>query len=216
MIQFVFCHGFGYDLHYFNHLAPYFAQYECYFIDLGYFNKPIKLPKLKKHKTIAIGHSFGLVKLVQMFENFDSLIGLGSFSNFLGQDQTLREIRQRELRSLQLSFMKNPISTLTNFYSRCGVAEYIDRANNSKLNLDLILADIELLTTNYTLPNVATLILTSDDDPIVPKSIILDNFSKQAHVHIESITGLKHSYGYTQPFEVYKKIIRFLHVNPAK
>jgi len=39
MIQFVFCHGFGFNIHFWDNLAPYFAQEKCSFIDLGYFKK---------------------------------------------------------------------------------------------------------------------------------------------------------------------------------
>jgi pimeloyl-[acyl-carrier protein] methyl ester esterase len=160
--------------------------------------------------VIGIGHSIGLSKLVSMSNNFDSLIGLNSFINFLGSDQTIRKKRQRELKALRSSFLKDSDSALRSFYTRCDAAELIECTDFSNLDLDLILSDFEWLQKEYKLPQVPTLILSSGDDIVVPHAITSDNFSKQPCVKRDSIMNAGHALGFRKPAEVYEKIMRFL------
>ena len=210
MTHFVFCHGFGFDTHFWERLAPYFSQEKCSFIDLGYFNNRIDSQYLHNQSIIGIGHSIGLPKLVSMYNNFDYLIGLNSFVNFLGSDRLERKKRQVELNALRANFLRNPDFTLRSFYSRCGTPELIECNDLSNLNLDLILSDLQWLQKEYNLPDVPTLILSSDDDIVVPRSIISDNFSKQHWVKQDSIMDAGHALGFRKPVEVYEKIMSFL------
>ncbi len=215
MTHFVFCHGFGFDTSFWERLAPYFSQEKCSFIDLGYFGNQVDNQYLYDQRIIAIGHSIGLSKLVSMYSNFDYLIGLSSFTNFLGSDQTMYKKRHKELKALLSSFLKDPESTLRNFYSRCGAPELIEATNFSNLNLDLILSDLEWLQKEYNLPEVPTLILSSDDDIVLPYAITLDNFSKNPYIKRGSITNAGHAIGFKKPVEVYEKIMSFLNEQAA-
>ncbi len=210
MSHFVFCHGFGFDPHFWDPIAPYFSQEKCSFIDLGYFNNPSDSHYLNDQKIIGIGHSIGLSKLTSMHNNFDCLIGLNSFTNFLGSDQTMYTKRQRELKALRSSFLKDPDSTLRNFYVRCGAPEFIECNDFSTLDLDLLLSDFEWLQKEHKLPDVPTLILSSDDDSIVPQAITSDNFSRQPYVQRDSIANAGHALGFKEPAKVYKRIMSFL------
>lgn len=210
MTHFVFCHGFGFDPHFWERIAPYFSQEKCSFIDLGYFNNPTKSLCLQNQAIIGIGHSMGLSKLLSMGSNFDCLIGLNGFINFLGFDQTLYQKRQKELKALQSSFLKNAQTTLKNFYVRCGAAELIECNDFSNLDLDLGMSDLRWLKKEHKMPTVPTLILSSDDDHIVPHDVTLDNFLKQPCVKQDSILGAGHALGFRKPVEVYEKIMSFL------
>lgn len=215
MTHFVFCHGFGFDTQFWERIAPYFSQEKCSFIDLGYFNNQMDYQYLHNQRIIGIGHSIGLSKLVSMYNNFDYLIGLNSFINFLGSDQIGRKKRQKELNALRLSFLKDPDSAIRNFYIRCDIEELIECTDFSNLNRDLILSEFEWLQKEYKLPEVPTLILSSNDDLVVPHAITSDNFSKQQYIKIDSIMNGGHALGFRKPLEVYRKIMSFLNDTTA-
>ena len=211
MNHFVFCHGFGFDYHFWDRIAPYFSNETCSFIDLGYFKNPVDIPYLHNQKIIGIGHSIGLSKLISMYDNFDYMIGLNSFINFLSSDQIIRQKRQKELKALRSSFLKDPDSTLKNFYSRCGALELTQCNDLVSLDIDLIVSDLEWLQNEYTLPEIPTLIISSDNDVVLPQAITSDNFPKKPWVHRDSIMNAGHSLGFKQPREVYDKIMGFLY-----
>jgi pimeloyl-[acyl-carrier protein] methyl ester esterase len=210
MTHFVFCHGFGFDIRFWERIAPYFSQEKCSFINLGYFSDIVDMPYLPNERVIGIGHSIGLSKLISTYHHFDGLIGLNSFINFLGSNQIEREKRKKELNALRSSFLKDPDSAIRNFYIRCNLAELIEFTDFSNLNLDLILFEFEWIQKEYSLPEVPALILSSDDDIIVPQTIILDNFSKQSRIKIDSVINSGHALGFKKPHEVYQKIMSFL------
>ena len=215
MTHFVFCHGFGFDTQFWERIAPYFSQEKCSFIDLGYFGNRVDNTYLCNQRVIGIGHSIGLSKLLSMYSNFDYLIGLNSFVNFLGSDQIERKKRQKELNALRLSFLKDPDSAIRNFYIRCDIEELIECTDFSNLNRDLILSEFEWLQKEYKLPEVPTLILSSNDDLVVPHAITSDNFSKQQYIKIDSIMNGGHALGFRKPLEVYRKIMSFLNDTTA-
>lgn len=210
MTHFVFCHGFGFDTHFWERIAPFFSREKCSFIDLGYFNNRTESRYLDNQAIIGIGHSVGLSKLLSMYSNFDCLIGLNGFINFLGSDQAIYKKRQTELKALRSGFLKDADTTLRNFYLRCAVPELIERNNFSDLDIDLILSDLQWLQKEYKLPDVPTLILSSDDDIVVPRSITSDNFWEQPWVKLDSIIDTGHALGFRKPEEVYEKIMSFL------
>lgn len=215
MTHFVFCHGFGFDTQFWERIAPYFSQEKCSFIDLGYFGNRVDNTYLCNQRVIGIGHSVGLSKLISMYSNFDYLIGLNSFVNFLGSDQIERKKRQKELNALRLSFLKDPDSAIRNFYIRCDIEELIECTDFSNLNLDLILSEFEWLQKEYKLPEVPTLILSSNDDLVLPHTITSNNFSKQQYIKIDSIMNGGHALGFRKPLEVYRKIMSFLNDTTA-
>jgi len=215
MTHFVFCHGFGFDTQFWERIAPYFSQEKCSFIDLGYFGNRVDNTYLCNQRVIGIGHSVGLSKLISMYSNFDYLIGLNSFVNFLGSDQIERKKRQKELNALRLSFLKDPDSAIRNFYIRCDIEELIECTDFPNLNFDLILSEFEWLQKEYKLPEVPTLILSSNDDLVVPYTITSDNFSKQQYIKIDSIMNGGHALGFRKPLEVYRKIMSFLNDTTA-
>lgn len=208
MFQFVFCHGWGFNRHFWDPLAAYFAVQECVFMDLGYLGCPLLPPARRGNKIIGVGHSLGLLKLVHQYKDFDALIGLGSFVSFLGRDPGLRSGRASELKALRQSFLKDPRGALKAFYKRCGVPGFGDE--DSPIDLKLILSDLELLKNDHALPCVPTLILASADDTVVPPELVQDNFSGQSSVELQFIGQGGHGLGFNQPDEVYKKIGTFL------
>ncbi len=210
MTHFVFCHGFGFDPHFWERISPFFSKENCSFIDLGYFNNKKENKYLENEAIIGIGHSMGLSKLLSMCSNFDCLIGLNGFVNFLGSHQAMYQKRQKELKALRSSFLKDADTTLRKFYVRCAVPQLLEYNDLSKLDVGLIVSDLQWLQKEYELPDVPTLILSSSDDVVVPRSVVLDNFRKQPRVKLDSIMDAGHALGFRKPREVYEKIMSFL------
>lgn len=215
MNYFVFCHGFGFNPHFWSRIAPYFSAENCCFINLGYFNESSYEPQITGDKIIGIGHSMGLSKLLGMSYSFDYLIGLNSFINFLGSDERVRKQRMAALKALRSSFLKAPDMTLQQFYTRCGAAALLETTDFSNLSVDSLLSDFTWLEKSYELPAVPTLILSAADDIIVPHNITVDNFSRYDNVTLETFSDGGHALGFTKPFAVYEKIMRFVNDMPT-
>ncbi|MFK7973576.1 MAG: hypothetical protein AB8B66_01750 [Rickettsiaceae bacterium] len=209
---FIFCHGFGFSSQFWHSLLSYFHHEQTYCIDLGYFgpNKLITSNNSQNNvEYIGVGHSLGLIKLIQSGINFKYLIGLNSFINFLGHDKNLQHIRYREYNFFKKSLTIDPERTLSNFYNRCGLISHYE--NLSNLNLSLLLKDLELMTQSVTIKqNCYTLIINSLDDKIVPPVLTNDNFTDIPNIGIHRMIKGKHALGFLQPAKIYQKIQRFI------
>lgn len=202
MYEFIFCHGLCFDSSVWNPLIRYFKGNILHLIDLGYFNRPSILPDLSGKKLVGIGHSLGLIKLIDLELNFDHLIGINGFINFLGNDAKLRSNRSAGLRAFRRSFISDPIKIVKDFHDRCGV-----KINFSDINYELILSDLDLLKEKRNL-NTKTFIFTSKDDLVVPLELAKDNFTDNNLVKLEINNFGKH--GILQPKIIYEKIISFI------
>lgn len=212
---FIFCHGFGFDKSFWDNMRPYYADQSCRFLDFGYFGPEdvtLDIPLNIPHGTevIGVGHSVGFLKLLKLDIKFDFLIGLNSFTNFLGSHLELRHVRGGELESLKRSLMKSPNSTLERFYLRCG-AQSFKRASPD-IHLNKLVDDLELLKFDTTLPkHVKILILGSEDDMVVPKSIVQDSFFNQEDdVSLKFLSSGSHALGLLNSQRVYEAIEVFL------
>lgn len=210
MTHFVFCHGWGFDAHFWHRLSPFFSREKCSFVDLGYFGHRTEHQFAGNQAIIGVGHSMGLSKLLSMHGHFHCLIGLNGFTHFLGSDQSIHRARTKELKALRKSFAHDSIGTLKKFYERCGAKDFAETPDFSKLDAAVLLSDLQWLEKECTLPHVPTLILTSDDDVVVPLSITSDNLSKHPWVTLGSIADTGHALGFCKPNEVYKKMMSFL------
>lgn len=219
MSHFVFCHGFGFDQSFWTNLAPYFSEHKCTFLDLGYFNKQSLICEHNSKELIGIGHSLGFMKLLELNLPFKYLIGINSFTNFLGFEPLLRSKRQVELQLLQRSFTKNPIVTLQAFYKRCGLKP-LETVKEADLNLQSLQHDLQLLhdlPSRHRLthsPLIPTLIISADADVIVPRQIINDNFLHLANVTIEHAAFWQHALGAVEAAYIHTTITRFLDAQP--
>ncbi|EER20798.1 hypothetical protein [Rickettsia endosymbiont of Ixodes scapularis] len=206
---FIFCHGFGFDKNFWKNLTPYFLGEQCIYLDLGYFGEKFE-PNLETNNVelIGIGHSLGLAKLLTLNKNFDYLIGLNSFINFLGNDQKLHLVRKYELQTLTDHFIASPINTLKNFYKRCGVFE---RERIANINKQIALNDLEFLYNEFYIPTeIRTLIIGSKNDVIVPPEILFDNFHIYPNINIQMMDMGMHLLGWLEAKSIYQRIMSFL------
>lgn len=208
---FIFCHGFGYDSTFWDNLRPFFANDSCVFLDLGYFgNKCVELKIPPFTQVVGVGHSLGFMKLLNLDIKFDYIIGLNSFTNFLGNDLQLRHARTLELERLRENLLKSPISTLKRFYQRCGAS--IPIKDLSDICLERLTDDLEFLKSESNFrKDSKLLVIGSEDDVIVPKELVWDNFKGLGReVELKFFPNGSHALGLLNPKDVYEAIEGFV------
>lgn len=208
---FIFCHGFGYDNTFWDNLRPYYSNDTCTFLDLGYFGSKcveVKIPPCAQ--VIGIGHSLGFVKLLNFDIKFDYIIGLNSFINFLGNNLVLRRTRLLELQKLRENLLKSPISTLERFYMRCGASSPSRVLAN--ICLPRLSDDLDSLKNESNLrKDGKLLVIGSEDDVIVPKELVWDNFKGLGReVELKFFPNGSHALGLLNPKDVYEAIEGFV------
>jgi pimeloyl-[acyl-carrier protein] methyl ester esterase len=180
--QLVFCHGFGFDKSFWRNIAPYFTGYNCIFWDLGYFQKEelIIAPNFKDYQVIAIGHSFGILKLLNYSTDFKAFISLQGFRNFLGNKALLNKKRRLQWQKMRVAFDNDPKGALLQFYDQIfdgnnilhqELIAKIDQLNLKKISLDL---DHLIIPNHSEFGKILS--IGSLDDKIVPPILIRDNF----------------------------------------
>jgi pimeloyl-[acyl-carrier protein] methyl ester esterase len=208
---FIFCHGFGFDSTFWDNLRPFFANYSCVFLDLGYFgNRRVELKIPPFTQVVGVGHSLGFMKLLNFDIKFDYIIGLNSFTNFLGNDLELRRARTIELERLRENLLKSPISTLERFYQRCGASS--PNKDLSDICLERLTDDLEFLKSESKFQKDSKfLILSSEDDVVVPKELVQDNFEGfRREITLKFFPNGSHALGLLSPKSVYETIEGFI------
>ncbi|MFH1066543.1 MAG: hypothetical protein V1746_01380 [bacterium] len=210
MIGFIFCHGWGLNANFWNHLKEHFAAHPCLFWDLGYFNEPSRPLPEKESQTewFGVGHSLGLIQLLQSDVPFKGLIGLQSFLNFLGNDSRLHQARARFLEKMIADFQKNPLASLKTFHAQCEIEFEIPKT----MNANLLQQDFQKLKTDFSnlTPKIPCLILGSSDDPIVPPRLLEDNFKHAPHIQIALHSSGLHGLGCKETGFVLQQIQNFV------
>ena len=203
MTHLVFCPGFSYSPDYWVNLVPLLPDFTIHHMDLGYFGDPI-IPDIDE-PVIGIGHSLGLIKLMQQNYQFKALIGLNGFVNFLGSDPHIHKRRALELDTFELLIHTSPGIALNFFHHRCGVT-----LNQLSLNKERLLSDLDLLRQSFPAPDNLTLIATQDDI-VCPPELIWDNFADSKVIMLDS-GG--HGLGYNQAAEIVAIIKDRIHLSP--
>jgi hypothetical protein len=156
---------------------------------------------------IGLGHSLGFTTLSQSTINFDIIVGLQCFCNFLGQDEKLYKIRKPKLDQMLNSFNINPKACLERFYNICGYNEKLEN------NLDItdLSTDLQMLYNSFIPRSLPTLIIGGTSDKIVPKSLIEDNFRNCDNMIIKYLPFAGHTLGYDLSDKIIEIITSFIH-----
>jgi pimeloyl-[acyl-carrier protein] methyl ester esterase len=212
MNTFVFSHGFAFDHTYWDPILSLFPSAQKILLDRGYFGEKVLLPSTSGLTgCIGIGHSLGFLHLLTLPVTFRALIGLQPFANFLGNDLELRKQRTIEYRQFKRQFQNDPKNALDRFYKQCG--QSIEEEKKERLMLSPLFEDLLLLSSSYnlgTLP-IPILVLSSLQDPIVPKQLVSDNFLPFQNVTIRQVDSSNHSFFMDNTDEVLQEIKRFVH-----
>ncbi|MDJ1305114.1 MAG: alpha/beta hydrolase [Candidatus Midichloria sp.] len=204
-LGFIFSHGWAFNKSYWDNLLSHFKEHPCIVLDHGYYGLEY-LPQVdKKIHWIGVGHSLGLVKLLQSKNTFKALIGLQAFNNFLASDKSLNRRRTLELTIMKKNFNESPKNTIESFNGI--VANNIDfyRMTND-LNL-LSYTHVSLFEKFSELP---ILILYTADDEVVPVDILEENFKNYPNVQLKKMPNSKHLLGFLNSEQVAISIKEFL------
>lgn len=209
----IFCHGFGFTPQFFNDLAKRFNPDCVDYVDLGYFGGNTIYPTPKNRPLILIGHSLGVRKLANFYHDYDLLISLNGFTNFLSQDKTLAKARKLELKALTYEFRKNPTESLKGFYNACQASEFENLVDFSTLQPDKLLNDLEELYLEADFLDDRCLMINYKQDPIVPKQIIDNNLLAHPFANSIMLDYTGHNLGFLHIDIVYDLIIDFVSKN---
>jgi pimeloyl-[acyl-carrier protein] methyl ester esterase len=189
-------HGFGFSNEYWRNLIPLLDG------EVVFSNDNLDLNK----RYVGIGHSIGFQKLNNSGLKFDCLIGLQGFINFCGSVQSVRNKRTTEIDHMLQMFAKDASQSLEFFYRVCKYPDPISK----NIELDILMEDLKSMKESYAHCGCPTLIIGSEQDEIVPLSLIEDNFQNVPNVTVEEINGVSHSLGFYEPEKVFQKIKNFL------
>jgi len=210
-LRFVLSHGWGFSPAFWAPLLEKWPFTQPPIVwDAGYYGLPdLSLPAADAStQWVGIGHSIGFARLIRQNRSFSALIGLQAFTRFLGDNPPLREQRLAEWEQLSMHFDASAVATLKSFYRRCGVpGKWFapEQCNRAALKTDL-----QQLKESLSLPDsVPVLILSSQDDVIVPPAILQDNFQGTSST-IDYCDTARHALGYLEPEWVLERIQTFL------
>lgn len=133
------------------------------------------------------------------------MISLQGFLNFCGFDARLRKIRLQNLAKVRKQIEENYLQAILEFQKVCGC---LGLSNN--VPKEVLLKDLEMMHKEYHFNGPKTLVLGTEEDMIVPMSLIKDNFSEISLVKIIQLKGCGHSLGFSLADEVSKLIINFI------
>lgn len=217
-------HGFGFNDSYWDNFIRYLEQHNQAkasankaSINYEFFSEDFKPDNQKEY--IGIGHSIGFLKL-NNFKlkhpemNLSALIGLQGFLNLCGSDPEQKKLRQKNLDRMIKIFSKDLLSSLIFFYGICGYPT--DKSIPADLSEDKLMEDLELMKSAFEFCSVPTLIIGSQDDVVIDRNILQDNFGKLLDggsvptVQLRFINGVGHTLGFSEPKEVFEMIQKFL------
>ncbi|MDR1333807.1 MAG: alpha/beta hydrolase [Holosporaceae bacterium] len=190
---FLLCHGFGFTHEYWRNLIPLLDG------DVVYFDKNF----IEDRRYIGIGHSIGFQKLNNSAIKFDYLIGLQGFTNFCGTEEEAKEIREQNIDRMMEMYGTNATKSLQMFHNICGY----DGSMPENVIAEELIADLQSMKRKYECRcDCPILIIGSDDDEIVPPSILDDNFKHMQNVSLKKINNVSHLLGFKKAEEVAEKI----------
>ena len=163
-----------------------------------------------------MGHSLGLIKLLNLPLKYRALVGLQSFINFLGFNPDLRVKRGHALKRMCRNIQAYPHATLEYFYQTCDNSIKDKKKSIIQLtspDFRTLGQDLNQLFQPCLLPSAIPLfILGASQDKIVPPELIYDNFASAKNVHMDFYQGEGHCLGYDHANIVVKKILDFIDV----
>jgi pimeloyl-[acyl-carrier protein] methyl ester esterase len=197
-MTYLLCHGFGFSNEYWRNLIPLLDG------DIVFFNDNDSLDRNRRY--VGIGHSIGFQKLNNSGLEFDCLIGLQGFINFCGSNPSMKNEREANLDHMLRIFTEDAAKGLEFFYRVCKYPGPIPK----NIDANILTEDLRSMKESYRHCGCSTLIIGSEQDEIVPLSVIKDNFQNVRNVTVEEISGVPHSLGFHEPEKVFRKIKFFL------
>ncbi|CAB3637854.1 alpha/beta fold hydrolase [Achromobacter pestifer] len=163
----LFVHGWAFDASVWAPLRAELMDWPHAVADAGYFG-PAQIPKIDG-PVVAIGHSMGVLRLLRgLPPACTGLVSLNGFPRFGAGPGFDAGVPRRMLDRMLKRFSVEPTAVLQDFRQRCGDATAFGPPRLEPLVQDLqALRDEDQRDALAALP-VPLLILTGQDDPIVP------------------------------------------------
>lgn len=163
----LFVHGWAFDASVWAPLRAELGDWPHAVADAGYFG-PAQAPKIDG-PLIAIGHSMGVLRLLRdLPPACAALVSINGFPRFGAAPDFQAGVPRRMLDRMLKRLSAEPAAVLQDFRQRCGDASAFDAPRLEPLARDLeALRDEDRRDALAALP-VPLLILTGQDDPIVP------------------------------------------------
>ena len=198
-ISYTFMHGFGCDSSFWDRILPLFS-FPYIVWDRGYYYSPCT-DSINSTIRIGVGHSLGLIHLLESDISFDIYVGLQSFIDFIGGYSE----RKDQLNRMKIHLQNAPQQTLQYFCRRCGFP-YPDK--NPDMNQ--IYIDYEKLYHRYEhmIEGKTIYLCSTEDDVVVPYQITQKNFPK---ISIYKAPPAKHALGYLQSNYIVKYLESLSH-----
>ena len=198
-LSYTFMHGFGCDASFWTHLTSSFSfPYTIW--DRGYYGS-VCTECIESTVRIGVGHSLGLIHLLESDIHFDIYIGLQAFIDFIG---TYKE-RKTQLDIMKRQLHKDTMKTLYAFCTRSALPP-----PQEVVNITQLYSDYEKLYLTYyeLIQDKQIYIYSTDDDDVVPYYLIQENFPS---IPIYKAPHAKHALGYLQSEYTVKLLESFGH-----
>jgi pimeloyl-[acyl-carrier protein] methyl ester esterase len=199
--SYLLCHGFGFTDEYWRQLVLLLDG------DVAYFDENFVA---YERRYIGIGHSVGFLKLNNSSVTFDCLVGLQGFSNFCGREIEEKRTRERNIDRMIKTYEVDAVRSLKMLYGATGYEGAVPK----DVKADELIADLQLMKREYECRrDCPILIIGSDDDAIVPLTVLDDNFAHVQNAQVKKINGVSHLLGFKKSAEVVTEISKFVASN---
>ncbi|CDO36272.1 alpha/beta fold hydrolase [Novosphingobium sp. KN65.2] len=189
-MKLLFCHGWGFDRHFWDALAPLLGEWEQYRDDRGYFGDPL-VPAVEG-PCLAITHSFGTMRiLADPPPGLAGIVAINGFERFTAAPDS-PGVPTRVVDLMLRRFDREPRPVVEEFRQRVGCDEPLARIDPAPLREDLL----HLRDSRPPLPQVPVLIVQAGGDPLLPEAMREACFVGVAARHLRHESG-----GHLLPFE---------------
>jgi pimeloyl-[acyl-carrier protein] methyl ester esterase len=173
MTGLVFLHGWGFSAGIWQDWVAAFPERPVVLLDAGYFGPERPTLPDNAHGWIAVGHSLGFARLLEMDVAWKRIVGFGAFLRFCAQPGQDSGTPPETLDAMLARLDADPADVLARFLRRCGLKGHKPATPTSdgllRLHHDLtVLRNLDLPAQRTAPP---TLLLHAADDRIAPLAL---------------------------------------------
>lgn len=200
MSSLVLVHGWGFDASFWGELSARLPECATLAFELGFLGAPRQVMAPTDGKTVAIGHSTGLLWLLHERPfAWDALVAINGFPRFISGDGFAPAVEPRVLERMLSRFDREPQAVSADFLGRCGRVDAL-----GSLDIPTMRAGLEWLRdwdVRDSLDREASpiLVLAGSADPIVPPPMTRASFGGRAGVSLRWREGGGHLLPLTDP-----------------
>ena len=180
-MRIIFVHGWGLAPDFWKEVIPFFPEYECLCINLGFLgNEQKNIPiSQNQNRDIYVTHSLGTLWTIRnCSENMCSLIAINGFTTF-------RRFASKEiLTEMKSDLLKSPKAHMKDFWNKICIQD-----SQETLNIDMLANGLDWLAewnekAHLKTLNIPVLALAGRQDKILPLPQMQKEWSRyDMHVH---------------------------------